>query len=272
MSFPSAANFRQLVAALKRYKKTVAVVESSCGGLINSGILSQPGASAVYYGGTVAYNTRRAKPLLLNSSSLHEALVARKSQVSGAAGYIEFKVHWTRETSLAFCRDLGVDYVIAEGGATGPTFPWNDMTCGFAVICVVAATGNPNQEFKVVRQQVVYSTHANRQGNMTLFTHSAAEIALQVILKREAGVDGEFGGILSDESVPLFVEATNGATESDEVSPARDRASHLRSQPDLLRELSTSPTSRYATTGKKLDSFSQALSVVSDGIVKRWYG
>jgi hypothetical protein len=59
-----------------------------------------------------------------------------------------------------------VDYVIVEAGVTGLTFPWKDMTSRFDVICITAATGKHNHEFKVVRQQVVDSTHANRKGNM----------------------------------------------------------------------------------------------------------
>jgi nicotinamide mononucleotide (NMN) deamidase PncC len=148
------SSFRQLVSVLKRHKKTVAVVESSCGGLINAGILAQPGASAVYYGGTVAYNTRRAKPLLLNLPSLHESLLNQRSAITSADEYVASKLHWTKETSLAYCKALQVDYVLAEGGATGPTFHYHDMSTGFAVVCVAAAT---NGVYKVVRQRVVHS-------------------------------------------------------------------------------------------------------------------
>jgi hypothetical protein len=55
----------------------MAVIKSSCKGLINAGILSQTGASTVYYSRIVANNTRRVMPLS-NSSSLHKALVSSK--------------------------------------------------------------------------------------------------------------------------------------------------------------------------------------------------
>ena len=44
--------------------ETIAVAESSCGGLISASLLSIPGASAYYVGGTVTY-TRLANQTLL---------------------------------------------------------------------------------------------------------------------------------------------------------------------------------------------------------------
>jgi len=42
--------------------------------------MAVPGSSAVYYGGSVAYNTRKAKSLLLNDDELHMALIAPLEQ------------------------------------------------------------------------------------------------------------------------------------------------------------------------------------------------
>ena len=57
------AAFRAVVEALKARGKTVTVVESTCGGLISASLMGVEGSSAVYYGGSVAYNTAKAKPV-----------------------------------------------------------------------------------------------------------------------------------------------------------------------------------------------------------------
>jgi NADH pyrophosphatase NudC (nudix superfamily)/nicotinamide mononucleotide (NMN) deamidase PncC len=247
------SSFRQLVSVLKRNKKTIAVVESSCGGLINAGILAQPGASAVYYGGTVAYNTRRAKPLLLNLPSLHESLLNQRSAITSADEYVASKLHWTKETSLAYCRALQVDFVIAEGGATGPTFHYHEMNSGFAVVCVAAATSGGSQ---VVRQQVVHSTHANRYGNMTLFAESAAEVALQAILEREEGADRDACDDYS--SKPPDPETTERSHSSEEGPRlVLDRAAHLRSQPSEIDKLARGSATRYVVLRGKSCLFLQ---------------
>lgn len=78
MASLSSPIFSRLVSALKNRKATVTVVESCCGGLINASIMAVPGSSAVYWGGSVAYNTRNAKPFLLNDEKLHDSLVSVK--------------------------------------------------------------------------------------------------------------------------------------------------------------------------------------------------
>jgi nicotinamide mononucleotide (NMN) deamidase PncC len=67
--------FVRAVSRLKSASKTVTIVESCCGGAISAGVMKVPGASSVYYGGTVAYNTKMARPLLLNDAELHSSLV-----------------------------------------------------------------------------------------------------------------------------------------------------------------------------------------------------
>jgi nicotinamide-nucleotide amidase len=49
----------QLAALLKQRGETVAVAESSTGGLISATLLAVPGASAYFIGGAVIYPQRR---------------------------------------------------------------------------------------------------------------------------------------------------------------------------------------------------------------------
>jgi hypothetical protein len=53
-----------IAARLKARSETIAVAESSTGGLISAALLAVPGASAYFLGGAIVY-TRRAKSLLL---------------------------------------------------------------------------------------------------------------------------------------------------------------------------------------------------------------
>ncbi len=53
-----------IAARLKARRESIAIAESSTGGLISAALLALPGASAYFLGGAVAY-TRQAKILLL---------------------------------------------------------------------------------------------------------------------------------------------------------------------------------------------------------------
>jgi Competence-damaged protein len=120
-------SFFRLVNALKAAgNKKCVVVEQCCGGLITASIMAQPGASRILVGGSVVYDTKSAKPLLLNNDALYDSirngppLLTPPSTVDVSSSaeeenYIASKLHWTAETSVAFCQNLGTDYAIAEG-------------------------------------------------------------------------------------------------------------------------------------------------------------
>ncbi|MFZ3361622.1 MAG: CinA family protein [Xanthobacteraceae bacterium] len=84
-----------IAARLKARRETIAVAESSTGGLISAALLAVPGASAYFVGGAVAY-TRQAKSLLLAiddaelaqfrpATEPHALLLARHARVQFAA-------------------------------------------------------------------------------------------------------------------------------------------------------------------------------------------
>lgn len=212
-------HFWRLVQGLKDQGKTCTVVESCCGGLINASIMAVPGSSAVYYGGSVAYNTKKAKKLLLNDDALHQSLTSNKSETEAEA-YIRSKEHWTSQTALAFCEQLNVDYAIAEGGASGPTFRPKGLDTGFAVVAIAGrdpATGKP----KLLAQSTIRSTHADRQLNMTLFANAAADLAADTM------------GIPSP---------THSTADQRDAAPPKEgrclnRATHLRTKEALLKDL-----------------------------------
>ena len=55
----------QVAILLRKRKETIAVAESSTGGLIAAALLSVPGASAYFVGGAVVY-TRQARKALMD--------------------------------------------------------------------------------------------------------------------------------------------------------------------------------------------------------------
>ena len=82
---------------LKERSETVAVAETSTGGLISSALLAVPGASAYYKGGSVIYTLASRKELLgINRAHVEgldpmtEAMALRFAE--GCAGAIECNV------------------------------------------------------------------------------------------------------------------------------------------------------------------------------------
>jgi PncC family amidohydrolase len=98
----------QIAARLKERGETVAVAESSAGGLIAAALLAVPGASAHFLGGAVVY-TRHARRALLGISN--EAMQALRPS--------------TEPYALLLARTVserhGATWGLAETGATGPT-------------------------------------------------------------------------------------------------------------------------------------------------------
>lgn len=218
----SSPPFARLVAALKKHQKTITVIESSCGGLINASILAQPGASAVYVGGSVAYNTRNTKPLLLNNAELHVSLTTPLQEQDGESAkerYYRSKLAWTRQTSIAFCQEVETDFCIAEGGATGPTFRPEGVTAGFSVIAIGARQGDGKVD--MIQQEIYESTHADREANMRQFADRAAELALKAL-----GEDN----VESGSDPPHHNQDYHDKLHF-------DRATHLRADEERLEEL-----------------------------------
>merc|ERR1712138_153793 len=116
-------------------------------------------------GGSVAYNTRRCKPVLLNDADLHASLL--NASADDADSYKASKRDWTAKTAVAYCEAMGTDYAVAEGGAAGPTFRPKGLDSGFSAIAVAgrAADGSVS----VARQVLCESPHARRGDNMERF-------------------------------------------------------------------------------------------------------
>jgi len=93
---------------LRARKETLAIAESSAGGLISAALLAMPGASAFFLGGIVVY-TRTARAALLGIST--ESLGSIRPSTEPYAQLLA-------DTARA---KLGATWALSETGATGPT-------------------------------------------------------------------------------------------------------------------------------------------------------
>jgi PncC family amidohydrolase len=147
----------QIAAKLVARKQTIAVAESSTGGLISAALLSVPGASAYFLGGAVVY-TRDARRLLMDIPD--EAMTGIRS---ASEPYAKLLAETTR-------RRFATDWGLSETGATGPTGNRYGDAAGHSCMAVAGAATSV----------ITLETGSNdRQANM----HEFAKTALGLLLK-----------------------------------------------------------------------------------------
>jgi len=135
-----------VAACLVARKETIAVAESSAGGLISAALLAIPGASAYFLGGSVIY-TQAARRALLRVPD--EAV---KGVRSSTEAYALIKARTVREL-------LGTTWGLSETGASGPTGNRYGDAAGHACIAVAGPvervitveTGSPDREANMWR-------------------------------------------------------------------------------------------------------------------------
>ena len=108
---------------LKERRETVAVAESSAGGLINAALVAVPGASAYYLGGAIVY-TQAGRKALLGIST--EDMTNIRSASEPFAQLLARRVR----------SNLGATWGLSETGASGPTGNRYGDSAGHACIAV----------------------------------------------------------------------------------------------------------------------------------------
>ncbi|MDO9560595.1 MAG: CinA family protein [Bradyrhizobium sp.] len=98
----------QIAARLIARKQTIAVAESSTGGLISASLLAVPGASAYFLGGAVVY-TRDARRLLMDIPDAEMKGIRSASEP------------YARLLASRIRTRFATDWGLSETGATGPT-------------------------------------------------------------------------------------------------------------------------------------------------------
>ena len=139
--------------------ETIAVAESSAGGLISAALLARAGASAYYFGGAVLY-TRRAGRLLTtltaddtsgmrSSSPPYAQLLARHQRT-------RFRASWG----------------LAETGAAGPSGNTYGDPAGHSCLAV---------DGPVLRERLLRTGQGNRHLNMIAFAMAALELLYEAL-------------------------------------------------------------------------------------------
>jgi PncC family amidohydrolase len=98
----------KIAAKLIERRQTIAVAESSTGGLISASLLAVPGASAYFLGGAVVY-TRDARRVLMDIPD-----EAMKGIRSASEPYAKLLANQVRKR-------FATNWGLSETGATGPT-------------------------------------------------------------------------------------------------------------------------------------------------------
>src|SRR4051812_29975848 len=149
----------KIAALLTARKQTIAIAESSTGGLISAALVAVPGASAYFLGGAVVY-TRQSRRLLLDipdaaldgmrpSTELYALMMARTAQ-----------------------KNFASTWALAETGATGPTGNRYGDAAGHSCIAVVGLSET---------SMTLETGMADRQQNMDAFSMAALNFLLKTI-------------------------------------------------------------------------------------------
>ena len=136
---------------LKERRQTIAVAESSAGGLINAALVAVPGASAYYLGGAIIY-TKAGRREIMGISSLDV-----KGMRSASEPYAQLLARRVREK-------LGATWGLSETGASGPTGNSYGDARGHACIAVSGS---------VDAVITVETGSADREANMREFARRA---------------------------------------------------------------------------------------------------
>jgi nicotinamide-nucleotide amidase len=144
----------QVAAILKARRATLAVAESSTGGLVSAALLAVPGASSYFLGGAVVY-THSARTSLLDIPDSAMAGMRAATQA-----YALLLARTARQRFSA-------TWALAESGATGPTGNRYGDPPGHSCIAVVGASE---------RAATLETGSTDRLANMYAFSAAALDL------------------------------------------------------------------------------------------------
>ena len=151
----------KIAGKLTERRQTIAIAESSTGGLISAALLAVPGASAYFLGGAVVY-TRDARRILMDIPD-----EAMKGIRSASEPYAQLLASQIR-------RRFSTDWGLSETGATGPAGNRYGDAAGHSCMAVAG-----------LQQSVttIETGSADRLGNMHAFAASALNLLLENLEK-----------------------------------------------------------------------------------------
>ncbi len=143
----------EIAGRLRARGETVAVSESSSGGLVSAALLAVPGASAYYRGGGVIYTAAAFRGLM---GLTREDVAGMRSATEPYAALLARTI---RER-------LGADWGVAETGAAGPDGNGYGDPAGHACLAVAGQDGQ-------IRTMTLSTGLSDRPENMRRFAEAA---------------------------------------------------------------------------------------------------
>ena len=150
----------KIAAKLIERKQTIAVAESSTGGLISAALLSVPGASAYFLGGGVVY-TRDARRILMDIPD-----DAMKGIRSASETYAKLLASQIRKR-------FSCDWGLSETGATGPAPNRHGDAVGHSCMGIAGASDQ--------LAMTLETGSGDRLANMDEFASTALTFFLQTL-------------------------------------------------------------------------------------------
>jgi len=150
---------------LKARGHSIAVAESSAGGLINASLVAVPGASAWYLGGGIIY-TKAGREALMGITAADV-----KGMRSSSEPYAQLLARRVREK-------LGATWGLSETGASGPTGNRYGDAPGHACIAV-SGPAFSSQDSVITLE----TGSPDREANMRAFTRRALELLASCLQK-----------------------------------------------------------------------------------------
>ena len=144
----------RIAAILKARKQTIAVAESSAGGLLAATLLAVPGASAYFLGGAVVY-TKRARTLLMGISDADMTGLRSSSE--------PYALLLARTSRTRF----GATWGLAETGASGPSGNVYGDAAGHTCVALCGA----DEQVRTLE-----TGSADRVANMRAFVRAALDL------------------------------------------------------------------------------------------------
>src|SRR3954453_2601797 len=149
----------QIAARLIERRQTIAVAESSTGGLISAALLAVPGASAYFIGSAVVY-TRDARRTLMDIPD--EAMKGIRSASEPYAKLLASQIR----------KRFSCDWGLSETGATGPTGNRSGDAAGHSCMAVAGL-----EQFVTTLE----TGSADRLGNMHVFCATTLNLLLETV-------------------------------------------------------------------------------------------
>ena len=143
---------------LKDRKETIAVAESSTGGLLSAALLAIPGASAYFLGGAVLY-TQISRRALMDMNDLPPGMRASTEA---------YALHVARLARQRF----SASWALAETGATGPTGNRYGDAPGHTCIAIVGP---------IERAMTLETGMIDRVANMRAFSEAALDFLAKAL-------------------------------------------------------------------------------------------